>query len=730
MTKARRRALGPWVVVAAAVAANLWDLRSTTDAVAYLDDASIHEQMVRYAAHSIGSGHLPLTGWFPYLGLGSPQFLHYQPLGAMITGLFGTAVGGDTAFRWSLYLLVSLWPAVVYSSARLFRISPWAASAAAAVSPLVASVPLVGYERGAYIWIGYGLWSQLWAQWMLPLAWATTWRALEDRRFIAPAAVSIAATIAFHFETGYLALMAVFVLPWLARPLRARLARGAALLVAAGALSLWVIVPLLNFGKWAGVNEALQGTSLVNGYGARTVLGWLFTGRVFDNGHFGVVSLAVGAGAVAAVARWRRRPVEGALVVLGVGSLLLCFGRSTFGPLVDAVPGSHDLFFRRFMLGAQLAGIYLAGLGLVEVGRGVRRVAMRIGGRLRADRAVTPLVGVAALVAAVVLCAAAMTPAFVATHRYDQRNQAEIGAQRDAEQSAAPQLDRLLGYIRAHGGGRTYAGDPSNFGADFTVGQVPVFKFIESRDIDEVGYTLRTAALMTQPEFNFDANQPADYELFGIRYLIYPAGQQPPVSADQVMTAGQYALWTLPTTGYFQVVDTVGSISEDRADVGARSESYLQSGFFGQSVGLTVAWAGAPAVAPTRPVPGAASPAGVNLAADPPPGRVISQRADPAAGSFSADVMAQRTSVVALAASFDPGWRATVDGRPAPTQMLAPAIVGVEVGPGRHTVLLRYVGYGGYWWPAAVAVAALAAIMLAWRRSSRRGPATPTTAST
>ena len=76
--------------------------------------------MVRFATAQLRGGHLPLDSWFPFLGLGSPQFLHYQSLPAMLTGLAGLAVGPDAAYRWALYLLLSLWPVSVYLGARLF----------------------------------------------------------------------------------------------------------------------------------------------------------------------------------------------------------------------------------------------------------------------------------------------------------------------------------------------------------------------------------------------------------------------------------------------------------------------------------------------------------------------------------------------------------------------------------------------------------------------------------
>ena len=62
-------------------------LRALTLGVTYLNDSSLHQQMVRFATVQLRAGHLPLTSWFPFLGEGSPQFLHYQSLPAIVTGL-------------------------------------------------------------------------------------------------------------------------------------------------------------------------------------------------------------------------------------------------------------------------------------------------------------------------------------------------------------------------------------------------------------------------------------------------------------------------------------------------------------------------------------------------------------------------------------------------------------------------------------------------------------------
>ena len=172
--------------------------------------------MVRFAQRRLQSGHMPLTSWFPYLGLGSPHFLHYQALPAMLTGTLGLATGGDAAFRITLYVLLVSWPLSVYWSARLFQMGRGASVLAAAASPLLMSAVGVGYEPKAYVWIGYGVWAQLWASWTLPLAWGFTWRAMASRRAVLPAVVFVGLTIALHFETGYLALIPIALFPFLA----------------------------------------------------------------------------------------------------------------------------------------------------------------------------------------------------------------------------------------------------------------------------------------------------------------------------------------------------------------------------------------------------------------------------------------------------------------------------------------------------------------------------------
>ena len=678
----------PWVIVCAAVAWNLVSLRSETLGVAYLDDSSVHEQMVRLATEQLRGGHLPLTSWFPYLGLGSPQFLHYQSLPSMVTGLIGLAIGPDTAFRWTLYLLLSLWPVSVYLGARLFGAGRPAAAAAAAMSPFLVSATGIGYEQNAYIWTGFGVWTQLWASWTLPLAWGAGWRAIRTGAHLFAAIALVALTIALHFETGYLALAPLVLWPLVGGGRPAQAARRACALIACSLLAAaWVIVPLFEQRQWAATNEILQPTGLVNGYGAGRVLGWLASGQLLDHRRLPVVTALFAVGLVVACTRWRADPGGRALVVALCVCLLLSFGRATFGPLVEVIPGGADIFFRRFMMGVQLAALLLAGRGAAwsaaRVWSGVERVTARPSrpSPLAAAR------GGGAVRASIALVAAALVlaPAWLQLEAHDRDNAGAIEAQRTADSTRGAQLDRLLAVIAQRGGGRVYAGMPSNWGMDFTVGAVPVFKYLESRDVDEVGYTLRTASLMTDPEYFFDEDNPSDYRLFGIHWLIVPSGYLPPVAARFVLRDGRYSLWTVNEGGYVHVGRIVGSINANRTNVGVASVALLRSRLAGDGEYLRVAFG---LTGPRRRLPAASA----RRAA----GTVISETDDLDHGEVAATVTMRQAGVVVLSASFDPGWTATVDGHRRATGMVAPALVSTRVPAGTHRIIFTYRGFSGY----------------------------------
>ena len=560
----------PGSLVAAAVVFNLVILRAETTEVPNLNDGSLHMAMMQVALHNIDQGRLPLGAWFPDLGLGSAQFLHYQSLPHIIGALVATIFGTANVYYWSLYLLLSLWPLSVYAGARLFGWDRWIAAIAALLSPLLVSVAGYGFQDSSYTWSGFGLWTQLWGMLLLPLAWGLSWRAVTHGRQYALAALVIALTIACHFLTGYLALLVL--VPWvLVDPsqLRRRLMR--AVIVGGGALLIasWVLVPLISQAAWSGNLEYYQGTFYFDSYGAPQVLGWLVTGQLYDSGRFPIVTLLVGVGVVVCISRVRRDVRARAVLAAWVLSLLLYFGRPTLGALLSILPGSGDLPLHRYIIGVQLAGLVLAGIGAMWLARlllaGFTRLAPRV--RTAAAAAVIAVAGVALLF-----------PAWSQVAAYNANGAQLMSLQRQADRTDGADLDVLIDMVRAAGDGRAYAGTKANWGRDYTIGSTPVYLELENAGVDAVGSWLNTESLSSDVEAHFDERNLADYDLFNIKYLILPADHPPPVPAYPLARSGRHALWEVATSGYLEVVDTVGpAIVANRDDIGPQTAGFMES---------------------------------------------------------------------------------------------------------------------------------------------------------
>ena len=677
---------------------NMWQLRATTAAVAYLNDSAMHQSMVRFAHQSLLHFHFPMTQWYPWLNLGSPQFLHYQGLGATLAGALGLIFQPNLVFRWSLYLMVVLWPIAVFNAARIMGLSRNARIAATLISPFLFSVPLVGYEQKAYIWTGFGVWAQLCASWALPLAWAYAWRAISDRRYAFRAVFFTALTVALHFETGYMAIAAIVMLPFVVpSQLRQRLKNMAVVLLGALLASAWVTVPLLMNRQWAAINTAIAPTGLVRGYGARANLKWLFEGQLFDNHRqlfgvaFPIITIFVGIGIIAAIVNWKRDYLGRALVLLFTAFFLISWGPTTWGPFIVVIPGHQDIYFRRFQMSVSMAGILLAGYGIAWlaslISPQLSKLATRTPNRPPARQSLRWLAARSSLLIAVITVVTA-APLLLG---YDKGNATQIANQRQYQANMAPYIGPIVQFLHQANNGRVYAGLPTNWGIDFRVGLVPVFEYFVSQDIDQVGFTLRTASLMEQPEAEFNEYQPADYAMFGIRYLVLPSGregtiyQAPKVPAEHIMTEGPYDLWEIKNNTYFSVVVPSGSIDENKGTLAAQAPAAMEGSFYSHYVDFAVNWArtttniNLPTQSFTAPI-----------------GRTLSYQFNLLHGQASGTFSLSRPANVVLSVSFDPGWQATVDGHRVGTQMLAPALVSVPVPAGIHTVNFSYQGFQYY----------------------------------
>jgi Gpi18-like mannosyltransferase len=694
----------PMAVVGLACVFCLVVLRSETNPPPNLNDATFHQQMVRWADGQIGEGRVPLDGWYPDLSLGSSFFHHYQSLSHTLTAYTARVTGAsdNTTFVWIAYLLLALWPISVYWGARLLGWGRRTAAAAAAVSPLLVSKPGYGFEHGSYTWQGYGVYSQLWAMWLLPIAWGLTWRAVARGRYYAAGAAALALTIACHFITGYVAMLTIGVWvivlggSFLRKVVRGGLVAGGSVLIAS-----WVLVPLVGDTKWTTQSAFYKGSIFNDSYGAQKALRWLFSGELFDNGRFPVVTLLFYVGAILCISRARRDARARALLGAFSLFLLIFFGRATWGRLIDVLPGFHDIQGHRFVVGVDLAAILIAGVGLAWIVETAYEAARRfVPGRY----------AVLAGTGAVALGIGVLAPAWTERAGYDRREAHEIRIQQQTDATDGRDLDRLVAIVKDRGDGRAYAGLRSNWGKDYKIWAIPTYAWLANNDVDAVGFTFRTiSSLSNDVEASFDETNLAQYQMFNIRYLILPADRKPSVPAKLISRSGRHRLWEVRTTGYIQVVDRAASLAADRTNLDANTAGFRNSHLASRGLYPGIAFAGADGPPPT--FAGTTPPDGL-------PGTVVHQGHRLQDGIFTAMVAANRPAVVLLKASFDPRWTATVDGQSEKATMMAPSLVGVQVPAGRHIVRFRYKPYSHYPFLLTIGILTLLGLGLYPRREA------------
>jgi hypothetical protein len=699
-----------WIWLLAPLAASIFtlvELRAETMPVQPVNDTSFHVDLVRFAAQRITDHRTPFDGWDPHLSMGSPTAHHYQSLPHIVMGLVaGDRADPRTVVLWSLYLLLALWPFAVYAGLRLFDFSPGTAAAGSLLAPLIASNTLYGFEWGSYVWRGNGLWAQLWAMVLMPIALPLALRWLRGGRGLLVAALPLGAVLALHYTTAYLALIviAIWTLLVFADVVR-RAVRALLLFAVSGGLFAFAIIPAFLDRNWANYAPAGNTTAFFRSLGARTILSNLVHGRVNDAGRLPVITVLVAMGLGLSVVRWRHDIRLRALAIGWLASVLLYFGPATFGAIYNVIPGHDVLLFHRFIAGVHLFGLLLAAVAAAELLSALHRAALRAWPRAPVWRPT----GALALVAAI-----ALIPAIQERDDYSSTGRGWINIQRKADLSDGNDVGALLQIATAEGGGRVYAGSSANWGANYKIGFAPAYITALNDGADAVGFLYRTVSATAAIEPFFNDHNLASYDLLGVRYLLLRDDFTIPVNPNAVQLVaerGHHRLFRVVGSGYVGVFDTAGPTTTTMKKLGRAMASLVSNPPAHVLPVLDVD--GGP-----RPVPTLKAGAPVPTSE---PGNVQSTQAQPELGVFITSVHLERPAAVVLKSTFDPGWQAFVDGRRAPTQYVGPAFVAVNVSSGDHIITFRYEPRAATWTWLLLGWGGAAVIFLATKAGPVRG---------
>ncbi|KKR88289.1 MAG: hypothetical protein UU37_C0007G0006 [Candidatus Gottesmanbacteria bacterium GW2011_GWA2_41_12] len=269
-------------------------------------------------------------------------------------------------YHFLVYLLISLIPLSVFWGIKVLGLSWITAGLGALFAMHISTDGLYGIDVVSWLWRGYGLSSQLFSVITAPLALAFTYRYLSDNKYFKPALLFTVLSVAGHLGIGFITLLSFFVFVFIDfRPshIFQRVKRLLFLFSLTFALLSYWIIPFF-LGSRYHLISFWDPPWKFNSYGYYEVVKQLQNGQIFDFG--------------------RSIPILTILVLIGFFALfkskkyfafsllfpfwfLLFFGRTTWGGLIDLIPGMKDFHLHRFIVGLHLAALFLIPVGIETI---------------------------------------------------------------------------------------------------------------------------------------------------------------------------------------------------------------------------------------------------------------------------------------------------------------------------------------------------------------------------
>lgn len=464
-------------------------------------------------------------------------------------------------YNWIKYLFLAFFPLPVFLALTLVGFSPFTAALTALFSSHFSTDGLYAVDLTSFLWRGYGLTSQLYALFFLPLALAFTYRALAQKtnnRNMFWAIVFLTATTAGHLGIGIIGLLSTlpflfFDLTW--SHMKERI--GKMIKIYAGVfflLSYWLI-PILLENKYH-IISFWDPIWKFNSYGAYEIVRQFFQGEIFDFQRAPVLTYLVIIGFFVTILNTRLFP----FALLFILSLLFYFGRTTWGGFIDLIPGMKDFHQHRFIVGVHVAALFLLPAGLEYLLYLIRAALARFARAALANYYQNILFYVLILSSISILVYVTVKK----TVDYAQLNTKWIGEANNAYRYDEKNFQDLLLYLSNLPSGRIYAGRPGNWGKDFRLGSTQLYMLLGVHGKDMSQFLPETWSPLSENEQNFDERVLEDFDLLNIRYVVAPKNHDFPKEAKLAKKFGPFELYEVPTTGWFDIVTSPEFLITDK----------------------------------------------------------------------------------------------------------------------------------------------------------------------
>ncbi len=455
---------------------------------------------------------------------------------------------------------------------------------------------LYGIDLSSFVWRGWGLSAQLMAVFFMPVAFAYTIDYFEHKRNLGKAILFNFLVAQCHFGMfslmllGYPLYLISLVISternvWrnlftggvkgIPRLLESPLGMTVKRIVLFTVLTLfslsYFIVPFFlqsqyrNFSVWDPIWK-------FDSWGAKQSIIWFLNGDLFDFNRLPIITICVLLGLFVGLAE--KRKIFNYLSILFTIFMVLFFGRTSLGKLIDIIPGFSEFHLHRIIVMVQFVGLFLGAWFLYRVfivipnlfpdlTQSFWLVQNRFWSRSapqndeKKDRTfqqnkLVHILKIGIFVFLILLLIIYLEKPLIA---YMKDNATWIERSNKAYQMDLSAYEKVKAKLNSVPRTQVYVGKPGNWGRNFTVGEVPLYMNLSRDGYPVIGFLPESWSPNSDPEQFFDENKKEFYDLYNVGFSVLPDNIKPPHFAKLVLKEGKYALYKIDTGGSAQRTD-------------------------------------------------------------------------------------------------------------------------------------------------------------------------------
>ncbi len=482
-----------------------------------------------------------------------------------------------------IYILLASLPIVMFFAFRILSF-PWMAAGFAALFALLISTDgLYGIDQTSFLWRGWGLSSQLFALIWFPLAIAAAIRYTTNindkcpmpnaKLFSIPSILFLTFTTMGHLGIGMMAWMATTVIAFspvvfaffdkesakaLGRQVVRSIKQTCTLIIPTFLLLSYWIIPVFT-GSGYHNTSVWDPVWKFNSFGIIEVITKFVGGELFDFGRLPIMTALIVIGLFVTLSADETKKHIRPFGILFFFFLIMFFGRTTWGGLIDLIPGMSDFHGHRFIVGLHLAGLFLAPIGVMWLTETITTFLAKL---LRIKNS---LLCIGSYLFIGLLAYILLTPHIIS---YTTYNDTLIANGNSAYEEAKSDMDLLMATLtklQSSQAGRIYALRGSE-GSNFQIASSPYYMQLSTYGFPTVLWLPETWSPNSDTEQFFIEENPAHYNLYNIRYVVASPDKKPQTFWKPLQTTKHWILYEVDTNGYVGIGYSPSVVASQKTD--------------------------------------------------------------------------------------------------------------------------------------------------------------------